>query len=342
MKNEIMKRPVDKLKAIISQPTVQTQFQNALGKHSDLFVASLVDVFSDGLMDCDPGTVIQQALKAAVLKLPISKSLGFAYLVPYKNKGKKEAQFQIGYKGLIQLAMRSGQVLNINAGAVYEGEYKSFDKLTGMVDLTGEATSNKVVGYFAYMELINGFKKVSYWTADQVTAHGKKYSKSFNYSSSAWKTDFDSMAIKTVLRFLLGKYAPMSIDFLNSLSMDSSDSADPKPIEIEIDEPAANSPAAAMSLSNNSNSPSISEKPTHSDSAKNAHTQDSSKMEPAEGDQGLWKELDMMWNSELCTAAFDDAISEGKLTKPQILQIISEKDNSKAREAIEIVNSFMG
>ena len=109
------RNPVDRLKSVINSPTVKEQFNNAMGKHSDLFVASLIDVFNDGLQKMDPAGVVQEALKAAVLKLPISKSLGFAYLVPYKGK----VQFQIGYKGMIQLAMRSGQVKTLNAGPVF-------------------------------------------------------------------------------------------------------------------------------------------------------------------------------------------------------------------------------
>ena len=214
--NQVARRPVDKLKAIINQDSVKEQFQNALGKHRDLFVASLIDVYSDGLQKYDASLVIQEALKAAVLKLPISKSLGFAYIVPYKGK----PQFQIGYKGMIQLAMRSGQLKILNAGPVYEGEYQSFNKLTGIVDLDGKKTSEVVVGYFSYMELINGFQKAEYWTKEQVTEHAKAKSPSYKHRSSAWHTDFDAMATKTVLRSMLGKYAPMSVDFIAALTYD--------------------------------------------------------------------------------------------------------------------------
>lgn len=222
-------KPVDRLKNIIDSPTVQTQFQNAMGKHSDLFVASLIDVFNSGLQDCDPTSVVQEALKAAVLKLPISKGLGFAYLVPYSKsykegnqwKKKKEAQFQVGYKGLIQLAMRSGQLAALNAGAVFEGEFKSFNRITGQVDITGEQTSQKVVGYFAYMELLNGFKKTVYWTKDQVVKHAKEKSQSYKNNKSAWTTDFDAMATKTVLKSVISKYAPMSIEFAAAVQSDA-------------------------------------------------------------------------------------------------------------------------
>ena len=220
MSKALQKKPIDTLKAIIHSDSVQEQFKNAMGRHSDLFVASLIDVFSDGLQDCDPAGVVQQALKAAVLKLPISKGLGFAYLVPYKKK----AQFQIGYKGMIQLAMRSGQVSALNGGPVFEGEFKSNDRMTGKIDISGEAKSEKVAGYFVYMELINGFKKSEYWSKEKVIEFAKKKSQSYGNSKSAWASDFDAMATKTVLKSVLSKYAPMSIDFVAALSSDEPES----------------------------------------------------------------------------------------------------------------------
>ena len=221
----VAKRPVDQLKTILGAESVQEQFQNALKENSGAFVASIIDLYSSDiyLQQCDPGKVVAEALKAATLKLPINKNLGFAYIVPYRDKGVQAPQFQIGYKGYIQLAMRTGQYKYLNAGVVYEGEYKSRDKLTGIVDLSGEKTSDTVVGYFAYMELINGFAKSVYWTIEEVTAHAKKFSKSYNSQSSAWKTNFDSMAIKTVIRNLLSKYGIMSIDMTTALTSDTDD-----------------------------------------------------------------------------------------------------------------------
>ncbi len=226
-------KPVDKLKSIINQPTVQEQFKNALGKHSDLFVASLIDVFNSGLQKYDASGIIQEALKAAVLKLPISKSLGFAYLVPYKGK----VQFQIGYKGLIQLVMRSGQVKTLNAGSVYEGEFKKFDKLTGAIDLSGKKTSDKAAGYFVYMELINSFQKTEFWTKERVIEHAKAKSPSYKSKNSAWFTDFDAMATKTVLRSMLSKYAPMSVEFLTvaSIGYNDNETEPSKPVVVDLE-----------------------------------------------------------------------------------------------------------
>ena len=219
-KKALVKKPIDALKSIIHSESVQKQFKNAMGKHSDLFVASLIDIYSgdDYLQECDPSAVISEALKAAVLKLPISKGLGFAYIVPYKKK----PQFQIGYKGMIQLAMRSGQLSALNGGEVYEGEFQNYNRMTGIVDISGKQTSNKIVGYFVYMELINGFKKSEYWTKEKVIAHAKEKSPSYKNKKSAWTTDFDAMATKTVLRSVLSKYAPMSVDFIAAISSDES------------------------------------------------------------------------------------------------------------------------
>lgn len=214
--------PVQRLKNALNAESVQEQFRNALQDSTPLFVASLIDIYSSdrNLQDCEPGAVIMEALKAATLRLPINKNLGFAYIVPYKNKGKAEPQMQIGYKGLIQLAMRTGEYRYLNADVVYEGELKSFDKLTGHMDLSGEPTSNKVIGYFAYLELLNGFSKAVYWTKEQVIEHAKRFSKAYNSGYSPWKTDFDAMALKTVLRNLITKWGIMSVEMVQAVDRD--------------------------------------------------------------------------------------------------------------------------
>ena len=223
--------PVQKMKSIINVDSVQEQFKNALQDQAPLFIASLIDIYSNdkNLQKCEPKDVIMEALKAATLKLPINKQLGFAYIVPYGS----EPQMQIGYKGYIQLAMRTGQYKYINADVVYEGELKGHNKLTGEVDLSGEATSDKVVGYFAYIETVNGFRKPLYWTKEKVLAHAKRYSKSFNSKSSAWQTNFDEMALKTMLRNILSKYGVMSVEMMNAFT---SDTADERTFEAQVED----------------------------------------------------------------------------------------------------------
>lgn len=219
---------IDSLKKMLEAPSVQEQFKNALAENSGPFVASIIDLYGGDqyLQNCEPKAVVMEALKAAVLKLPIIKSLGFAYIVPYKSNNVLVPQFQIGYKGLIQLAMRTGQYRIINADVVYEGEYQSKNKLTGEYALDGEQKSESIVGYFAHFEMLNGFSKTLYMTKDKVLAHAKKYSKSFNVRNGPWEKEFDAMAIKTVVRGLLSHWGFLSVEMINAMNDDSNDVSD--------------------------------------------------------------------------------------------------------------------
>jgi len=218
------KAPVARLKEIMAMPSVQEQFKNSMQEHSNLFVASLIDLFvSDrNLQKCNPQLVVSEALKAATLRLPIAKSLGFAYIVPYKDV----PTFIIGYKGMIQLAMRTGQYKCINADVVCKGEFKGFDKLTGKLDLTGEKTSDEVIGYFAHIETVNGFQKSMFMTKTDMEKYGKKYSKAYDKDFSPWKKEFDGMGIKTMLRKLIGKFGVMSIEMADGISKDGDNVAE--------------------------------------------------------------------------------------------------------------------
>jgi recombination protein RecT len=230
---------VKQIKKVLKSPSVQEQFENALGENSGAFVASVIDLYNhdDYLKKCDPNKVVMEALKAATLKLPINKQLGFAYVVPYKKKGVPIPQFQIGYKGYIQLAMRTGQYRYLNADVIYEGEEIEENRLTGNIEITGEKESEKVQGYFAYMELINGFSKTVYMSKEDMKKHGKKYSPSYNYKSSAWQTDFDSMGLKTVIRKLLSKYGIMSTEMITAFSKETNYTPEEE-VQQEIDEKA--------------------------------------------------------------------------------------------------------
>ncbi len=235
MANEITVKPVDRLKAILNVESIQTQFRNALKENAPSFISSIVELFSSDtyLQQCDPNAVIMEAFKAATLKLPINKQLGFAYIVPYKKNGVQAPQFQIGYKGYIQLAMRTGQYRYINADAIKEGMATKRDILTGQIDFSGEPASDKTIGYFAYIELLNGFSKALYVTKDEVIAHAQKYSKSYKNEGSAWHSNFDEMAIKTALRRLLSHYGILSTEMLSALTNDS-DLSEEETVEREI------------------------------------------------------------------------------------------------------------
>lgn len=243
MTNEIAKsvKPMDKLKAALNANSVKQQFENALRENAGPFIASIIDLYGSDqyLQQCDPSQVIMEALKAATLKLPINKQLGFAYIVPYKNRnGQQIPQFQIGYKGYIQLAMRTGQYRHLNAGVVYEGVKVNRDLLTGEVTFSGEPTGQKPQGYFAYMELLNGFTKTIYMTHAEVVEHAKRYSKSWGNGSSAWRTNFDEMAIKTVTRRLLSHFGILSSEMVTALTSTREDEDVEADVEREIAEQA--------------------------------------------------------------------------------------------------------
>lgn len=215
--SEVVKSNPQRLNEMLNAPSVQKQFEQALGDAKGTFISSLLSIYTSNsqLSKCEPSDLIVEALKAASLKLPIDSNLGLAYIIPYKGK----PQFQLGYRGLLQLAIRSGVYKNINADVVYEGELASFDKVSGSIDLSGEKISDKVIGYFAYCSTIYGFEKTIYMTKDEVDKHAKRFSSAYKFrKDSLWHTDFDSMAKKTVLKRLLSVYGQLSIEVQQTLS----------------------------------------------------------------------------------------------------------------------------
>ena len=241
-------RPIDLFKSVINAPSVQTQFNNALGEHKDAFVASLIDLFTGdkSLQTCKPQMIIAEALRAATLRLPLNKALGFAYIVVYNNSVKNPdgtwtkvptPTFIPGYKGYIQLAMRTGQYRTINADYVYEGELRKVNKLSGEIAFDGEKKSDKIVGYFCYFELLNGFSKTLYVSVEDMAAYAKRYSPSIGKNTTieqliskandgivskkvGWEGNFNDMALKTTIRRLLSKYGYLSVEMQNALSKD--------------------------------------------------------------------------------------------------------------------------
>jgi len=219
MGTAIQKRPIDNLKATLNLPSVQEQFRNALKGNAPLFIASIISLFSNesSLKKCDPSKVIAEALKAAVLKLPIENSLGYAYIVPYGDV----PTFTIGWKGYVQLAQRTGRYRRLNAGFIYDGMEVKEDILTGDLRITGEATSDNIKGFFAYFELINGFSKAEYWSKKKAIAHGKRYSPSYSYPKSTWQTNPDAMCLKSVVISLIKKWGIMSSEMVGAVSSDA-------------------------------------------------------------------------------------------------------------------------
>lgn len=218
------------LDAMFKQDSVQARFQRMLGKKSAGFISSVLTVVSQNklLQNADMRTVLSSASVAASLDLPIIPSLGRAWIVPYKGA----AQFQIGYLGLVELAQRSGLYETINVVTVYEGEIVKWNKFTE--ELTyGEPESDVAIGYCASFTLLNGFRKVVYWTKDAVIKHAKRFSKSYNSSSSPWQSDFDAMAMKTVLAYMLRHWGPLSIEM--QTAMDKDKDLGEKPLDLSAD-----------------------------------------------------------------------------------------------------------
>lgn len=215
--------PSQLLNSLLNGAAIQQTLKSTLKENSGSFVTSVMNLFNEDklLQQCEPKAVLAEALKAAALKLPVEKQLGFAYIIPFRDHGVPKPQFQLGYKGYIQLAMRTGEYKHINADVVYEGELRSVDRLTGAIDLTGEKISDTVVGYFAYIETINGFSKTFYWSKEKVIAHAKRYSKSYKPNAGVWGSNFDEMGIKTVLRNLLSHYGVMSVEMGRAFSSES-------------------------------------------------------------------------------------------------------------------------
>jgi len=221
MSHEIQKpntaiSPINQMKELVNNTALNKMFKDALKENSGAFLSSLIDLYNSdtNLQKCEAKDVIMEALKAATLKLPINKQLGFAYIVPYKDV----PQFQLGYKGYIQLAMRTGQYQNLNAGIIYEGMEIKNNYLAGTIEIHGDKQSDNEIGYFAYFKLINGFEKCLYMSKEDITKHAQKFSKTYSFKGSSWQSNFSAMALKTVTRLLLSKYGILSTEMQTAIT----------------------------------------------------------------------------------------------------------------------------
>ena len=216
----------------ITDTRTQNYLNQVLGEKRASFVNNLTALVSNNakLQECEPLSLMYAGIKATALDLPLDPNLGFAYVIPYKNnkENRVDAQFQIGYKGFVQLAIRSSQFKTINVVEIKEGELVDEDLLTGEISFKRAANreSLKTIGYAAYFMLTNGFTKMLYMNVEQMSAHAGKYSQTFSSKkdfireSSKWTTDFDAMAKKTVLKLLLSKYAPLSVEMQQAVIND--------------------------------------------------------------------------------------------------------------------------
>lgn len=210
---------------MFARDDVKAKFNELLGKRASAFITSVLQAVASNemLKNADPNSVYQAAAVAATLDLPINNNLGFAYIVPFKDGkqgGKVVAQFQMGYKGFIQLAQRSGQFKSIDCKPVYEGQMVEDDTFLGFHFEWGKKKSDTVIGYAANFTLLNGFEKTLFMSREDLDKHGRKYSQTFKRGFGLWKDEFDSMAMKTVTKLLLSKYAPLSIEMQKAVVTD--------------------------------------------------------------------------------------------------------------------------
>ena len=211
------------VKNLFNRDDVKKKFEELLGRKAPGFITSVLQAVSQNslLAQSEPNSVYQSAATAAMLDLPINQNLGFAYIIPYSKKGSVPvAQFQMGYKGFIQLAQRSGLFKTISATPIYQGQLTHQNPLTGFEFDFSKKESNDIIGYAAYFSLLNGFEKTLYMTVEEVKNHGGKYSQTMKKGFGLWTTDFDAMATKTVIKLLLSKYAPLSIEMQRAVVAD--------------------------------------------------------------------------------------------------------------------------
>jgi len=203
------------VKSLLNSPNVKKRFEEVLKERAPQYMTSIVNLYNSdaNLQKCEPMSVVASCMVAATLNLPVDKNLGYAWVVPYKDR----ATFQLGYKGYIQLALRTAQYRYINAIPVYEGELVKWDRLTEelVLDET-KRKSDQIIGYAGYFELINGFKKTVYWTREQIEIHRKRFSK----SDFGWNKDYDAMALKTVIRNMLSKWGILSVEMQQAYTKD--------------------------------------------------------------------------------------------------------------------------
>jgi len=208
-----------RLNELLNRIDIRKRFEDILGKKAPAFISSILSLANanNSLKDCDPRSVISSAAIAATLDLPINPNLGFAYIVPYSGV----AQFQMGWKGFVQLGIRTGLYQTMNAAEIFDGELVSHNRITGeiIIDET-KRKSDKIFAYVSYFKLISGFEKYMFMTTDQVIRHAKKYSKSYDKQNAPWQSSFDAMALKTVIKMLLSKYGILSVELEKAIQYD--------------------------------------------------------------------------------------------------------------------------
>lgn len=220
------------IKGIMEKDSIKKRFEEILGEKAPGFISSVINVVNGSTMlsKADPNSIIMSAAVAASLDLPINPNLGFAYIIPYGSR----AQFQMGYKGFIQLAKRSGQYLKINAVEVRAGQLIKANHLTEEFEFDfDKGQDGEVIGFVAYFKELNGFEKTVYWNVQKMITHAKRHSKSYGQSSSPWTTDFIAMGKKTVLKHTLSTYGTLSIQMQKAVNTDQAEVKNFEGTEVE-------------------------------------------------------------------------------------------------------------
>jgi recombination protein RecT len=215
METQIKKSENLSLKEFLKQDNVIKEFAKLVQDPTNFIMSAITTIQQNNFpADIDRNSVLFGLMNAAILKLPINNNFGLAYLIPYRDnkKGKTYAQFQIGAKGFIALAIRSGLVINFSTTEVYDGQLLEFNPLTGSKFDFSKKQSNKIIGFACYLELKNGFKRTEFMTYEQMMAHAKRYSESFKHNQGAWVTNFIEMGCKTIGKLTLKKYMPFLTD----------------------------------------------------------------------------------------------------------------------------------
>lgn len=208
------------LAALLKRPEYSRRFEAVLGERAAQFASSLINIGST-MRDVEPRSIIGSAMIAAALDLPIDKNLGFAWIVPYRKEGKKMASFQLGYRGLIQLAQRSSQYARMNATAINQEVFQGYDEVgEPKLDWDQYDPTKPSWGYFFGFQLVNGFTKKAVWSKEKVLEHARRYSKAYQQDADIWKSQFEGMAIKTVISNTLRKWGPLSVQLQQALRAD--------------------------------------------------------------------------------------------------------------------------
>lgn len=238
---------------VLNNSYYQNLLQNTLKENKGTFATSLMELVTsdEKLLQCEPNLLMAEALKAASLHLPLNKQLGQCYILPFKNKGVMTPTVVVGTRGYLNLALRTGKYETINTDVVYEGELVGYDKVTGRLDLSGERTSDTPVGYFAYFKMKTGYTKLLFMTLHDVCQYAKSYAPTLKFNDKitpeslqemainqaakgsndgvGWLANFESMALKTVLRRLLSKWGELSIE--SNTDILAIDEAEPTAVE---------------------------------------------------------------------------------------------------------------